>query len=159
MLRSSTVQEWLEGLGYEFEEPPVPEEIADNIEWALAYRPKDLYHTSVSQQGTDQNDVALQIGIEVSDEHRSAIEELDEQDRVRFLHDLRLALIDRESFFTIEGEEKDGTAFPVQLVAGRRLLDDNITRSQFFDAQSELQSTGLMFVTMLRKVESLGEWG
>lgn len=158
MLDSETLEDWLDQLGYEYEVAEIPEELSDELQWAVSYKPGDLYQTTVAQQGTDENDVTIQLGIDVTEEHRAAIEELAEDDRVRFLHDLRLALLQRASFFRLDTADDVDFDLPIRCNLGRRLIDEEISRGQFFDAQSELQSSGMIFTTMIRKMAELEEW-
>lgn len=156
MLQRDTLETWLAQLGIEFQDAELPPEQAEDFRWALTHTGSH-FRTYVAQRGVEENQVTIQIGIDVSEEHRAAVEDLDDGDRVRFLYDLRLKLIERPTFFYLDVADGE-IELPTRLTTGRHLLDEEIQRGQYFDAQDVVQATGLTFVAMFKKMANLGEW-
>lgn len=157
MVEQDTVVGWLEQQRItEYDTDPGP--LEEGFLWAVTFRPENRYRVVIGQRHVQWNDLAMQISVTISDDHREGLEALDQDTREMLWYDLRIALLQKPVGYSLDfsGDEENELLAGVNV--GYRLLEDNLTKAGFFRRHHQLQSASTLAIQLLKKAIRFGEW-
>lgn len=154
MIERETVETWLAQEGLEHEETEIEE--PPGYRWALAFQGQ-VYQTVVVHPDVDWNHLMMQVSVNISDNHRSTLRELDPDTRDRFMYDLRIALLEKPVGYQLVLDDGEPEILE-EMVFGYNLYEDPLQKAGFLRRNHQLQTTALLGVQMIRKLDRFKEW-
>jgi hypothetical protein len=155
------VHEWIDGFG--FDAKPIDVDDPAEAEWGFLLPETETEHTVlVLFRGEPFPQLSMQAGLRVA---REALEEsggtLAARACTAFFLDLQLALFPLAPAvtyrYTVKPSE-DGGFKRIQIMFETRLVDDQISRANFYERHTAIQSAVVTAWTMFNKLSERGEW-
>lgn len=160
MIEKAEIQRWLDDARLTHRDAEIPKNSDDvQTQWALVAETKP-FPILVAQQGEGYSRIVMQATVTVAALHVEALEALDPDDRDRFLHDLRIHLLNMPVGYQLGFKREDESASGVlaDLVFGYNLFEDPPTRAGFFRRVHQIQTAALLGSELLKKMKRFGRW-
>lgn len=144
------VEQWLTDseIGFTSEDP------GPGFTWALLTEGSP-FRITIARRDVEHPHIQLQARIAISPEHRSVLEQVDDDARDAFVFDLRIALLQKPIGQSMEIDE-DGRL--VGVVLGYSLLEEHPSRAGFFRRHHQIQSGGLLVSQFFQKLTRFRRW-
>ena len=155
MIERSTVEQWLRETDLEIGEVEL-EDGDDSFAWHLAFK-GGPFATVVAHRKMAGTHLLMQVSLNVADEHRAVLRELDADTRDRFMFDLRIILHQQPVGHSLAFEEEDSSILTSVTIA-LNAYEDDLGKAGFLRRNHKLQSTGQLVVQMIRKLVRFKDW-
>jgi hypothetical protein len=156
MIERALIEGWLADAGLEAQEVELDEEVVDDFAWALMFKGV-AFKIVVAHRAVEWNALMMEVSLNVADDHIELLRGLDPDVRDRFMHDLRILLLQQPVGYQLrflDDEPEILSAFTVGLTA----MEEPLQRSGFFRRNHQLQSASLLAVQVIRKLARFGTW-